>query len=104
MGSLYRASVPTDSSSLFFQSCDHSAHDSDFSEIETDRDLVAWFGFIAYCLLGEGRAPIVYFGGGGTFSSKEELSVLSQEEEVNMDRLKKKKTILLQFLSWFGLV
>lgn len=51
MGSLYRASVTTDSS-LFFQSCDHSAHDSDFSEIETDRGLVTWLGFIACCLLG----------------------------------------------------
>ena len=64
---------------------------------------MAWLGFITGCLLGEAGAPVLYFGGGGTFSSKVELSVLSQEEEVNVDRLKKKK-ILLQFLGWFGLV
>ena len=64
---------------------------------------MAWLGFITCCLLGEARVPVLCFGGGGTFSSKGELSVLSQEEEVNADRLKK-KNITVSWLVWFGLV
>ena len=65
---------------------------------------MAWLGFITCCLLGEAGAPVLCFGGGGTFSSKGELSVLSQEEEVNVDRLKKKKYYysFLVGLVWFS--